>query len=73
MHFAVFDEADLARSVARAAQFGVVVERRIDHPMRCGVVVRDPDGTRVLFYADRPPMSAAALDAVSEEDALWLA
>jgi catechol 2,3-dioxygenase len=72
MHFVVFDEADLARSTARAAQFGVVVERQIDHPLRRGVVVRDPDGICVLLYLDRQPAPAAALNAVNEEHALWL-
>jgi catechol 2,3-dioxygenase len=72
MHFAVFDEADLAHSVARAAQFGITVDRQIDHPLRRGVVVHDPDGARVLFYVDRQPMAVGTLNAVSEEDALWL-
>jgi catechol 2,3-dioxygenase len=72
MHFSVFDAADLETSISRAAQSGVVIEAQIDHPLRRGVVVRDPDGMRVLFFVDRAGASVAALNSVSEADALWL-
>jgi catechol 2,3-dioxygenase len=72
MQFEVFGEADLRSSLERVAQFGIVVERQIDHASRAGVVVRDPDGLRVLFYSDRAPVSAGDLQSFSEGNALWL-
>ncbi len=71
MHFSVFDEADLAQSIAKAGSFGVVVEREIDHPRRRGAVVKSPDGARVLLYVDRAP-DAAGLAALTPEEAIWL-
>jgi catechol 2,3-dioxygenase len=70
LHFAVFDEGDLDGSLARAGDFGITIERRIDDPMRKGAFVRDPDGIGVLFYADRRPY---ALDGRAPRDVVWLA
>jgi catechol 2,3-dioxygenase len=70
MHFAVFDEADLDSSIARAADFGLAIERPIDDPARAGAFVRDPDGNGVLFYADRRPGAPAER---APRDVLWLA
>jgi catechol 2,3-dioxygenase len=71
MHFSVFDEADLERSIAAAGSFGVVVEREIDHPRRRGAVVKSPDGARVLLYVERAP-DTAGLAALAPEEAIWL-
>lgn len=72
LHFPVFDEADLENSLARAAAAGIAIERRIDHPLRVGAFVRDPDGMGVLFYVDRRP-GDTSLAQMSPDEALWLA
>jgi catechol 2,3-dioxygenase len=70
MSFAVFDEADLAASIA-TENAGVTIEREIDHPMRRGAVVADPDGFKVLFHVDRNA-GPESLGEVAPNEAIWL-
>jgi catechol-2,3-dioxygenase len=71
LQFSVFDEADLEASLARAPALGLTIERKLDHPLRIGAFVRDPDGNGVLFYADRR-RGQAKFDHLSPAEALWL-
>jgi catechol 2,3-dioxygenase len=51
--FEAADEADLHRSARRLAESGFAIEATVDQDTRQGVVIRDPDGIRILFYVDR--------------------
>lgn len=69
--FEVADEADLRRSSIMATSAGLAIDARIDDPGRTGVVIKDPDGIRILFYADRAS-TRPRLDAVDAQNALHL-
>lgn len=51
--FEVTDEADLRRSARRLAESGLAIEATVDQGARQGLVIKDPDGIRILFYVDR--------------------
>jgi catechol 2,3-dioxygenase len=69
--FAVWDEADLKRSIAALPGAGIALEREVDHPARHSVMIRDPDGLRLQFFVNRnwdaPTIAKARL-----EEALYL-
>lgn len=72
-NFSVFDEADLEDSLERAADFGVSIERRVDHPLRTGALLRDPDGLGILVYVDRASGAEREIERLPPSEALWLA
>lgn len=47
-------QADLARAVRRAAQFGVSLDGAADHGVSQAIYFRDPDGNGIELYWDRP-------------------
>jgi len=61
------------RTSARAwqAQGGIIL-RTVDHPLRFAVFIQDVDGLLLQFFVDRQPGNAG-WQALSAEDALWLA
>lgn len=69
--FEVWDEADLEQSLFRARAEGIAVEADLDHPRRRSVIVRDSDGFRLQFYADRQD-GPHDLGGLSADAALYL-
>ncbi len=51
--FEVTDETDLRHASRRLAASGLAVDATVDQGTRQGLVIKDPDGIRILFYADR--------------------
>ena len=51
--------ADFDGNIRRLERSGVAIESRLDHPAKKAVLVRDPDGHGVEFYAPlgKPPAS----------------
>lgn len=58
----VQDEIELARSAASLGGADVKVERELSHPARHTVCIKDPDGIRLHFYANRDWTSAKLAD-----------
>jgi catechol 2,3-dioxygenase len=53
--FEVADERELADAVRNAPNAGIAIERNIDRSDKRSVLIRDPDGWFVEFYAPRGP------------------
>jgi catechol-2,3-dioxygenase len=53
--FEVADERELADAVRDAPKAGIAIERDIDRSDKRSVLIRDPDGWFVEFYAPRGP------------------
>ena len=71
MSFSVFDEDDLAASIDAASKSGITIDRTIDHSVRRGAVVSDPDGFQILFHVDRED-GPRDLGSVAPDEAIWL-
>lgn len=69
--FLVWDEPDLEASIKRAKKEGVKILTEVDHAVRRGVVIADPDGIRILFYVDRTA-TLPNLAGMDEEKAIYL-
>ncbi len=63
----VWDERDLARSVASLGRHGLTVECEIDHPARHSVCIKDPDGIRLQFYVNKDWRSATIESAAAAD------
>lgn len=62
--------ADFDGDIRRLEQSGIAIECRLDHPAKKAVLLRDPDGHGVEFYAPlgKPPASLTA----EESRPFWL-
>lgn len=69
--FAVWNEADLARSLAALRSAGMVPEREVEHPARHSVCIKDPDGIRLQFFVDRQWIPEVVAG-VGADEALYL-
>jgi catechol 2,3-dioxygenase len=67
----VGSEADLDRGLSLLPCDGVHIERHMDHPARRAISIRDPDGMRLQFYANRD-WQAQSLARVPLQDALYV-
>ena len=70
--FEMENERELDEAEVRLRQAGIQPEIQLEHSTRRSIFLKDPDGVRLEFYADRSP-SLAALSEVEPALALHLA
>ncbi len=68
--YEVADEAELDRAEAALADAGVAIDRKLDHPNKRSIFVRDPDDMLCEFFLPRA-MNARAVDPAGD-DRLYL-
>jgi catechol 2,3-dioxygenase len=67
----VGSEADLDRARSLLPEYGLELERDIDHPARRAITIRDPDGIGLQFFVDRE-RRPGAFAGLSLDEALYL-